>query len=479
MNDLTPDQSVAYDLLLPFLQGTDIAHLAVLEGYAGTGKTFLVSRLLSGLPGLKIAVAAPTNKAVRVLRDKLIADEVTVAGAGDDPDEWMKRSKRTPVGCTCRSIHALLGLKMKELDNGQQEAKQDRDSTLRDYDVVVVDECSMLDDFLFQKIVMERGRAQVLFVGDPAQLPPVKNQGLALSPVFDRVAMKVRLSHVVRQAADNPIIRLSIRLRQLIEADVKATALNLADALPDLATYPKAALMGGTPDTLIEWWLSQRADEPDSDVRIIAYTNDRVQRYNHAIHQRLYGVTETRFVAGESVVVHTQCVAERDTGSDDELFETVWLITSDELCVVMAERATHPLYPDMAAQRLFLQGQDGARYRVWIPEDDGDWQRQISHCFAQFRSFKSQSERAANNEDRLSLRNTASDWSGRGWALQKAFASLRHAYAITCHKSQGSTFDCALVDFSDLSRMPDAFSFNRALYVATTRSREYLALVVT
>ena len=40
--------------------------------------------------------------------------------------------------------------------------------------------------------------------------------------------------------------------------------------------------------------------------------------------------------------------------------------------------------------------------------------------------------------------------------MKRTFAPLRHAYAITCHKSQGLTFDCALVDFSDLSRMPDA-----------------------
>lgn len=473
MNTLTPDQTRAHDVLLPFLQGETDATLAVLEGYAGTGKTYLVSRLLGALQGLRIAVAAPTNKAVRVLRDKLVEAGVNVLDAGDAPDR-INRPTRPLVGCTCRSIHSLLGLKLKELDNGLQEALQERDSTLRDYDVVVIDECSMLDDFLFQKIVMERGRSHVLFVGDPAQLPPVK---LAkLSPVFDRVVMKVRLLQVVRQAEDNPIIRLSVRLRQLIEAGIKATALNLADALPPLETFPKAALVGGTPETLIEWWISQHEDAPDSDVRIIAYTNDLVQRYNHAIHQRLYGATETRFVSGESVVVHTQCAAELDIGGG--LYKMDRLITSDELRVISSERAIHPIYPDILAQRLVLRAQDGSGYRVWIPEDEAAWQRQVSHCFAQFRSFKFQAEQATDAH-KAALKAKAGDWSRRGWALQKAFALLRHAYAITCHKSQGSTFDCALVDFSDLARMRDPFEFNRALYVAVTRSREFLALVVT
>lgn len=476
MHDLTPAQALAFDQLLPFLQGAHTANLAVLEGYAGTGKTFLVARLLSALTGLKIAVAAPTNKAVRVLRDKLLEAGVSVAEAGDADEDWNNRSRLPKPGCTCRSIHALLGLKLTELENGQQEAREHRKATLRDYDVVVVDECSMLDPFLFQKIVLERGGAQVLFVGDPAQLPPVSSKA-ALSPVFAQVNFKIRLVEVVRQAADNPIIRLSIRLRQLIEAGIKATALNLADALPGLETFPKAALVAGSPETLIEWWLSQRVDEPGSDVRIIAYTNDRVQRYNHALHQALHGTTSTRFVVGERVIVHRQCTAERQINAS--LFEEDRLITSDELTVIATESQTHPLYPRLAAERLVLEGDRGAIYRVWIACDEAEWQREVSARFALFRRLKAEAERADTPEEHDDLKQRAADASAQGWALLRAFAEIRHAYAITCHKSQGSTFDCALVDFSDLSRMPDAAQFNRALYVAATRSREYLALVVT
>jgi tRNA(Met) C34 N-acetyltransferase TmcA len=98
--NLTPAQALAYDQLLPFLEGRHEACLAVLEGYAGTGKTFLVARLLGALTGLKIAVAAPTNKAVRVLRDKLAEVDVEIAESGDANDGW---KPRLPVaGCSCR-----------------------------------------------------------------------------------------------------------------------------------------------------------------------------------------------------------------------------------------------------------------------------------------------------------------------------------------------------------------------------------------
>lgn len=478
MNDLTPAQQVAYTTLLPFLQGEDSAHLAVLEGYAGTGKTYLVAALLGALTGLRIAVAAPTNKAVRVLRDKLVEAGVVVPEAGDDPDAWLNRGKRPPIGCTCRSIQSLLGMKLKELDNGQHEMTQERDSSLRDYQIVVIDECSMLNDALFQKIVMERGQARVLFVGDPAQLPPVNGAG-EVSPVFERVALKVRLTEVVRQAADNPIIRLSIRLRQLIEAGVKASALELLEVLPPMADGPKAALVAGPAQTLIDWWLGQYRDDAESDTRIIAYTNDRVQYYNRMLHHALYGETATRFVVGERVIVHTQFEAERLSIGVADLWETTRLITSDELQVLESDSQNHPFYPDIPANRVVLLGEDGETYRTWIALDEGALQRQITACFVEFRALKAAAERASDPHESESLKQRSKDASNRGWALKKTFASLRHAYAITCHKSQGSTFDCALVDFSDLAKMQDAFSFNRALYVAVTRSREFLALVVT
>lgn len=471
---LTPAQALAHDQLLPFLQGRHKAGLAVLEGYAGTGKTFLVARLLRDLADLKIAVAAPTNKAVRVLRDQLIEADVAVLEAGD-PDSGV-RLPQARIGCVCRSIHSLLGLKLKELENGQQETTSERKSTLRDYDVVVVDECSMLNRFLFEKIVMERGQAQILFVGDPAQLPPVKEE--ALSPVFEKISFVVRLAEVVRQAADNPIIQLSIRLRQLIEAGVKASALNLLDVLPPLQSRPKAALVRESASTLVAWWLLQRDEVPDSDVRIIAYTNDRVRWYNQQIHQTLHPNAATRFVAGQQVIVHQQCAAQRRI-DDRGLLEPDRLITSEELRVLETEPRSHPFFPQIAAEWVVLRGENGHTYEVFVARDEADWQRRISREFSEFRALKAQADQEPHPPTREALKQAARDASNRGWALARTFAPLRHAYAITCHKSQGSTFDCALVDFTDLARMRDPFEFNRALYVAITRSREFLALVVT
>ena len=475
---LTPAQQVAFDTLLPVLNRESKQHVAVLEGFAGVGKSFLVAQLLAAVaPDQAVAVAAPTNKAVRVVKSMLEDAGVPISGAGEDDEFQRVRVRVKPGrGCTLKSIHSFLGLQMKELDNGKQEAHKARDSNISDYQVLIVDEASMLSNDLFGRIMLERGECRVLFVGDPAQLPPINGHG-ALSPVFDRVALKVRLSEVVRQAADNPIIKLSMQLRALIEADVRADPLTLLQCLPAVETGPKAALLPGTPDDLVTFFLDERAANPDSDVRIITYTNARVLDYNRRIHRALHGDTGGLvFVPGEPVIVHTQGKALMDHGS--EVFSEERLITSEELVVLGVEIAAHPFYPEIHANRLRLQNAMGQVFVGYVPVFQGQLDQMVDQCFREWRALKMRAE-VASGDDQAVLKEKAADASGKGWALRRAFLNLRHAYALSAHKSQGSSFDCALVDFSDLNKMPDAFEFNRALYVAVTRSREFLALVVT
>lgn len=459
-------------------------HLYLTRGYTVTHNTYLVAALLKALPeGLRVAVAAPTNKAVRVLHDQLVAHEVPVASVGDE-DRWDRRAGALLAGsgCVCRSIHSLLGLRMTDTDDGQQDVVDGGAATLDDYDVVVVDECSMINLWLFRKIVEGRGRAVVLFVGDPAQLPPVEKDGQPkeISPVFARVHCVVRLTEIIRQAADNPIIQLSVRIRDWIEFGEKADAKDLMAVLPPLSESPVAAIVSGPPQQLVDWWLSQHEDEPDSDVRIIAYTNARVQHYNAAIHFALHGDTGSlRFVAGQTVIVHTQCQADRVCHAEAGLYKQDRLITSDELLVLDCQEDPHPFFPEIPANRLRLRDSRGETYRVWVVLDDNDLQRRISACFSRNTQLKAAASRAQNRQDQNELRDQAKAAVAEARALKKSFAPLRCSYAITCHKSQGSTFDCALVDFSNLKTISTPFEFNRALYVAATRSRKYLAMVVT
>lgn len=459
--DLTASQRAAYDLLLRFGEGKTPHAMALLEGYAGTGKTTLVGLLLAALrerhPVLRLAVAAPTNKAVRVLAEKL-------AESGLDEG----------AGIEYRSIQSFLGLRVVERDDGTQECRPEADSKLHEYDLAVIDECSMIGMEIFSRIVSTKRQTMVLFVGDPAQLPPVDGKA-DLSPVFRHVTCRVTLTEVVRQAAGNPIIALSMLIRRYIEDGRAIDSIAIAESLP-----PPPAMVDVSPggrETVIGYALYERQEEK-KDARIIAFTNQRVLEYNREMHRHIYGETIWPFALGETVIAHEQFEA-RLVGT---MPTPVTLINSEELQIVEIENRRHPMYEDIPACRLILKRDTGVIVSAYCAADQMALKRQIDFLFKEHNRFKTEADllaKARGREEEIdAYRQKARKASSQAFGLKRAFAPLRHAYALTAHKSQGSTYDTGIVDFADLSKMRDAFQFNRALYVAATRARHHLAIVV-
>jgi exodeoxyribonuclease-5 len=173
--DFGTDQQAALDKILDWrarcLRGG--APFLTLGGYAGTGKTTLVSYLVEQWPNT--AVCALTGKAVHVLRSK---------------------------GAEAQTIHSLIYV--PRVDNGKVRFVRRR--TLGGIETIIVDEASMIDHVLMHDLLSFG--IPVLFVGDHGQLEPIgTNPGLMRDP-------DVRLERVHRQALDNPILRLATAFRE-------------------------------------------------------------------------------------------------------------------------------------------------------------------------------------------------------------------------------------------------------------------------
>ena len=150
-----------------------------LFGYAGTGKTTLAKQLSADIDG-DVIFAAFTGKAALVLRAK---------------------------GCReARTIHSTI-YRLRESEADEPTFVLNRDSSAARAALIVIDECSMVDEELGRDL-LSFGRP-VLVLGDPAQLPPVKGGGF-----FTEAEPDIMLTEVHRQAADNPIIRLSMLARE-------------------------------------------------------------------------------------------------------------------------------------------------------------------------------------------------------------------------------------------------------------------------
>ena len=185
----SPQQDAALKAVDRWLTKGD-AQVFRLFGYAGSGKTTLARHLAEHAHG-DVAFAAFTGKAAHVLRQK---------------------------GCAGAStIHALIYRPASDEEGGDGELMFTlrHDAPASKADLIVIDECSMVDEELGRDL-LSFGKP-VLVLGDPAQLPPVKGGGF-----FTEAEPDFMLTEIHRQAADNPIIRLSMQIREGHTPDIDA-----------------------------------------------------------------------------------------------------------------------------------------------------------------------------------------------------------------------------------------------------------------
>lgn len=150
-----------------------------LFGYAGTGKTTLARHLAEHIDG-DVVFAAYTGKAALVMRSR---------------------------GCTdARTIHSLI-YRPRDIESEEPTFVINDESDATSATLIVIDECSMVDEELGRDL-LSFGKP-VLVLGDPAQLPPVKGGGF-----FTEAEPDVMLTEVHRQAADNPIVHMSMAVRE-------------------------------------------------------------------------------------------------------------------------------------------------------------------------------------------------------------------------------------------------------------------------
>jgi exodeoxyribonuclease-5 len=110
-------------------------------------------------------------------------------------------------GCDdATTIHSMI-YRSRESDEGGPQFVLNRQSAAAKADLIIIDECSMVDEDLGRDL-LSFGQP-VLVLGDPAQLPPVKGGGF-----FTDGEPDVMLTEVHRQAQDNPIIHLSMKVRE-------------------------------------------------------------------------------------------------------------------------------------------------------------------------------------------------------------------------------------------------------------------------
>lgn len=422
----------------------------ILSGPAGSGKTTLTAGFLVEIMvrGGKVAVTAPTHKALRVLRESL-------------------RSAGT--GATFATLHSLLGLRLSEKEDGTYDLAPGSSPDLSFFDWIVVDECSLVGPELLSTLERLRKKARILFVGDPHQLPPVSSTALDIPPVFALPLPQIMLSRIHRQDRTHPLHSLT---RRILDWDLERGRPSLGDLLnegddfswpPDPEFLPRESLLriGGGDAEILLW--SRRLESHGDNIRILAYTNRQVERYNRLLFRSHYGHCPTPFAPDERVLVN------ETTGIRGEGGELTGLVAAgEEVTVLEIFPERHPDYPDIPAFRVYLEDDSGETFSFLVPEDASAHQAEVDRMFREIRKIR--------EERGITAKQDSATMSRAAWKLKRAFAPLRHSYATTVFKAQGSTFDSVIVDWRDMTYFRDDRTFLRGLYVACTRPRHRLLL---
>lgn len=265
MSIWSPQQDKALSRVGQWLSNPDGKQLFRLFGYAGTGKTTLAKHLAEGVDG-SVLFAAFTGKAASVLRNNGAPNAQTLHSLIYIPKE-KSRERFNDLKMELEEVELMLHEeRMENRDVPDFKPRQDHldrierlkgeiraeeknaqrpdfslnlESSLREASLLVVDECSMVDEEMAQDILSFN--VPVLVLGDPAQLPPVRGTGF-----FTDAEPDVMLTEIHRQARDNPIIDLATRVRSghRLELGQYGTSSVINRATPELALAADQVLVG-------------------------------------------------------------------------------------------------------------------------------------------------------------------------------------------------------------------------------------------
>lgn len=243
---LNEDQAkLLNEVLIPFFTNQGdwrFSNAVVISAPAGTGKTFLMNRLINALPQIDFTLCATTHKA---------AEQLSVQTGG----RYVK------------TVHSLYKIKVCSNYNTGKNELDFRNATIQTCKCIICDECSMIDWKLYDYIMKHSFCCKFLFIGDDKQLPPVMCR---LSPVFTEIKQQYTLTKLMRQNGNKELEAICSIYRGTVDSHV----------FPKLKVSGSINLLSKEDfDSKIEEYFAQ----PTLTSKILCYTNKKVVDYSRQI----------------------------------------------------------------------------------------------------------------------------------------------------------------------------------------------------
>lgn len=451
----TSQQEKSLELISEFIISGNDRKVFLLCGYAGTGKTTLVSALVRTMEQLerKTVLLAPTGRAAKVFS--------------------------TYSGKSAYTIHKWIYRQKSILDASQFSLMENKASNT----LFIVDEASMisnagvsnfgsgalLDDLV--EFVYSGNGCSLLLLGDTAQLPPV---GEEISPALSHDYLRsmfldvttMELTQVMRQLDGSGILFNATMLREAIYRG--ETSL-----LPKIRFTGFADVCCVSGDELIEAIESSYGDVGMNDTIVLCRSNKRANVYNEGIRRRIL-YREEELCRGDLLMVVKNNYYWREVlGREDKsLLEKLDFIANGDMAEVVRVGGVEEMYGFRFADvTLSLVDYEDCEIDVKIMLDTlvsespsltrDENERLFSAVwedYPEIRSRRKRMEQVRNN----SYYN----------AIQ-----VKYGYAVTCHKAQGGQWNRVFIDQGYMSEDMAGGDYYRWLYTAFTRASGKLYLV--
>lgn len=403
---LTEDQQNALESFHNFLMDP-IETVFVLRGYSGCGKSTLVRTLIDRLPGF--------NKTARLINPDHKEYEVALTATTNKAAENLGNI----TGQGAVTIHSFLGLRVQTDYRTNTTTLIPRNSDQKAGYLLFIDEASYVDKQLLSLIFKMTHNCKIVFIGDPAQLTPVKATS---TPVFDANFTGAALTTVVRQAEGNPIVDLSTKFRNTVNTG------EFFSFTPD--GHHVQYLQRDAFNEAIKTEFT-RPDWRYQDSKILAWTNKCVIGYNNFVRNHVKGNPE--FQVDDYAICNSFVTVGRSS------------IKTDQLVHINGIEADSERY-GVSGNMVCVDG-------IWVfhPKNLQEWNAGIKQM-------------------------RAKDMFGAVSEMESQWIDLRAAYACTINKAQGSTFDRVFVDLDDIRRCNSGDQIARMLYVGVSRARTQVFL---
>lgn len=443
-------------------------NVMTLSGYAGTGKTSLMEMVAKKCrqEGKDVIFCASTNKAAAVLNDKVSKSHFEA-----------------------KTLHKIFGISVSaDMDNSHYDSSKLKSSLKAEDELgynstVIIDEASMIDEKTYNiiKSKAEKNNCKIIFVGDEAQLAPVNED--KTSVVFRQNDGKVERLTQVERTGDNAILKEATAIRDGKPLSGKTSFNDKGEGVAYITPQNTKAI-----DAVINAFIPGLQNDSDH-FRILAYTNAAVANYNDRVRRAL-GYTGTIPKVGEPMMGYDNWGYDKTTKSYELTNSESYKVTKIEDTKLVSKRLDSGETVEFQVTYITLENSLGEEKSFPFIDVKGNAHnresaekaaREVAELYKQQASTHDKNKRNECFKKINALReflfindNIVDGNTGRKLASKV----IDFGYAMTVHKSQGSTFKNVLLDDANIKESQATSEEKQQLeYVGVSRATDTVTVI--